>query len=315
MPSENASGIFLVALSYFTAPCIGLFFMVSGALLLPVKMSYFNFLKRRLSKVVIPTLLWTAIYLCLNIYFSESEINILQSIASVPFSAQGQGVLWFMYTLTGLYLLAPIISPWLTSAANKEIIFVLILWCITLCYPLLKFGVITNTNTTGILYYFTGYAGYFCLGYFLKHRIKKCPFILPLFISFLGTALLTWMKIVGIEFDFYELFWYESIFIAALCCLYWACIKNLMRFKSFFSRYAVIINKLSSLSFGIYFIHILIMRFFLWNTSFIKGINNYIFQSLTIAIVTFVISVLVCAGLSKSAIGKWTIGYSDRKKC
>ena len=32
-PKEGANGLFLSTLSYFTAPCIGLFFMVSGALL------------------------------------------------------------------------------------------------------------------------------------------------------------------------------------------------------------------------------------------------------------------------------------------
>lgn len=36
MPGEQANGTFLASLSYLTAPCIGLFFMVSGALLLPV---------------------------------------------------------------------------------------------------------------------------------------------------------------------------------------------------------------------------------------------------------------------------------------
>lgn len=35
LPSAQVNGMFLSSLSYFTAPCIGLFFMVSGALLLP----------------------------------------------------------------------------------------------------------------------------------------------------------------------------------------------------------------------------------------------------------------------------------------
>lgn len=35
IPTENANGVLLSSLSYFTTPCIGLFFMVSGALLLP----------------------------------------------------------------------------------------------------------------------------------------------------------------------------------------------------------------------------------------------------------------------------------------
>ena len=132
IPSTNAPGPFLTALSYITAPCIGLFFMVSGALLLPVKIDYFSFLKQRLSKIILPTLAWTAIYLTLKIYYSESEINVMQSILSIPFTAQGHGVLWFMYTLTGLYLIAPILSAWLEKASTNEIQFILMLWCITL---------------------------------------------------------------------------------------------------------------------------------------------------------------------------------------
>lgn len=34
MPLADANGMLLSSLSYFTAPCIGLFFMVSGALIL-----------------------------------------------------------------------------------------------------------------------------------------------------------------------------------------------------------------------------------------------------------------------------------------
>ena len=43
-PKEGANGLFLSTLSYFTAPCIGLFFMVSGALLLPVRTDTKTFL-------------------------------------------------------------------------------------------------------------------------------------------------------------------------------------------------------------------------------------------------------------------------------
>lgn len=62
MQTENANGLLLSSLSYFTAPCIGLFFMVSGALLLPqpsILIYYANaysesstltFLKKRLKK-------------------------------------------------------------------------------------------------------------------------------------------------------------------------------------------------------------------------------------------------------------------------
>ena len=70
MPDNNAPGMFLSTISYLTAPCIGLFFMVSGALLLPVRTGMFTFLKKRFTKIIFPTLFWTAIYLAANLYYS-----------------------------------------------------------------------------------------------------------------------------------------------------------------------------------------------------------------------------------------------------
>ena len=60
----------------------------------------------------------------------------------------------------GLYLLAPVLSRWLNYASRTEIEFYLGLWGISLCFPLFRPVVNINTGNTGILYYFTGYAGY-----------------------------------------------------------------------------------------------------------------------------------------------------------
>ena len=43
------------------------------------------------------------------------------SLLNLPFAAQGHGVLWFMYTLVGLYLLAPILQSWLRTATQREV--------------------------------------------------------------------------------------------------------------------------------------------------------------------------------------------------
>ena len=101
MPSTGDHGMFLTAVSYFTAPCIGLFFMVSGALLLPVECDYATFLRRRFCKIAVPTLFWSLFYVALNVCLKGGSTNILRTAASIPFSAQGSGVLWFMYTLAG----------------------------------------------------------------------------------------------------------------------------------------------------------------------------------------------------------------------
>lgn len=307
MPSANANGPFLTALSFMTAPCIGLFFMVSGALLMPVKTDYFSFIRKRFSKIAVPTVIWSLIYIALQLYRSESEINILQSIASIPFSPQGEGVLWFMYTLSGLYLLAPILSAWLEKAEKRELQLLLGLWAITLCYPIWDFWLITNDSVTGILYYFTGYAGYFVLGFYLK----KYPDSLSLkyfgLIAVSGIALLLALKRYDMIFDFYQLFWYLSIFIASLAVAIWEIICRYCKLTDI-----TFIRTASNLTFGIYLIHILIMRYWLWHQPWIEQITNYALQSIVIVLLTLVISALMCFAISFIPGARWLIACSSR---
>lgn len=223
VPGDNAIGPFLTALSYFTAPCIGLFFMVSGALLLPVKQNYTQFLCHRFGKIVSPTLVWTAVYLAFHIYNTHdiTEAEIITSVASIPFSAQGHGVLWFMYTLAGIYLSAPIISAWIEKARKTDLQIVLGLWGITLCYPLLENWIGINESTTGILYYFGGYAGYFLLGYYLKKYPESLSLPVAVVVALTGVITLYFCKTNNLQVDFYRVFWYLSVFIVSLCIAYW----------------------------------------------------------------------------------------------
>lgn len=168
-PMSGLGSMECVGISLLTVPCIGLFFMVSGSLLLPVRMSYFDFLKRRLGKVLMPTLLFTLFYIAIAMCYGELSISsLVPALCSIPFSAQGHGVLWFMYTLIGMYLVAPIITPFLERATKRELQFVLLLWIITTCWPLLSLFLKENTGNTSMLHLFSGYTGYFVLGYYLK---------------------------------------------------------------------------------------------------------------------------------------------------
>ena len=63
IPNTGLSSYMLSTDSFLTAPGIGLFVMVSGALLLPVSMPTNLFLKKRIVKIAFPTLFWTFFYL------------------------------------------------------------------------------------------------------------------------------------------------------------------------------------------------------------------------------------------------------------
>lgn len=298
---NSAPGYILSGISYITASGLVLFFMISGALLLDSDLSTKEFMRKRFSKIAWPTLFWTLFYLAVKFANHPFQaFDALRQIVSIPFSAQGHGVLWFMYTLAGLYLLTPVLSRWLRHASKREIEFYLMLWGVTLMYPYLSLIFITNESDTGILYYFTGYVGYFVLGYYLKHDyvFRTWHVIVALAVAAVIPALL---YSSGIEFDFYRMLWYLSLPVALMAFSWYVLIMRLP------NKSIAVISKASSLSFGLYLIHIFVMRDFLWHLDMILSLSG-VLQILTITVLTILISFLISWLLSRLPFSKYIIG-------
>lgn len=309
-PTTNYSSIdsyILSTISYLTTPCIGLFFMISGALLLPAQVnSYKKFFKHRFKRIVIPTLFWSMVYMSYNYLSQGIELeSIAYDMISLPFSAR-EGVLWYVYTLIGIYLLIPIISPWFLKSTNKQIIFYLVLWSITLSYPyLLEFLDITEGDT-GILYYFSGYFGYFLLGAFFNKRYPniKMPLLAVAVIIFC-IAIPIPLKLLSIPVDFYNMFWYLSLPVAVMTAGWFILFRSLPS-PSVHSRLNNILSYISSLTFGIYLSHILFRKII-----FSSGILSNLPLIPAIIISFFILlvgSFLLCAGIKKLPFGKYIIG-------
>lgn len=308
-PMAGNNGLSQSVVSLLTAPCIGLFFMTSGALLLPAREGMFPFMKKRLSKVLVPTLFWTLFYIAANIVIGKTTFSELpKQILSVPFSPQGYGTLWFMYVLIGLYLLTPVISPWLEKASKKEIKFILILWGVTLLYPFLKMWLTVDSSETGPLYYLTGYAGYFLLGYYLNKYKPKIGSLLLILFLILPFALAVATKKFGWKVNFYEVFWYLSILTVLTAIFWFYVLKKPASWINSESRFGRFIISLSNLTFGIYLCHIFIIRYCL--AGFMEGSLTQIIVTFLIA---FVVSALFCYLVSLLPIGKWMIGYSRKR--
>lgn len=228
-PDAGIPGLILLPLSFLTAAGIGLFFMVSGALLLPIKNEMGDFLKRRIGKIIGPLFFWTLFYMVVGLLAEgmQSE-KLLRSLLSVPFSTQGHGVLWFMYTLAGLYLLAPILSPFLDRASERELRFYLLLWAVALCFPILTLFLDVNRSSTGMLYYFTGYVGYFVLGYYLhvyKPRVKIIFLIAMIIIPIVFLVIHRYFSLDG---DFYDVFGYLSITVVVMSLAWFLGIRSMI---------------------------------------------------------------------------------------
>ncbi|TAJ10754.1 hypothetical protein DMA11_18540 [Marinilabiliaceae bacterium JC017] len=166
---------------------VPLFIIMSSILLLPIKTDNTSFFKRRFSRVVIPFLIWSVIYVFLptpnemvfggpeNVFTTSGMNLFLYNLMMIPLNFTGSNAhFWFIYIILGLYLFMPILSPWIKSATKKSLIFFLSIWGITLFFPYLRlfFPQIhgeCDWNAFGLFYYFGGYFGYVVLGYFLHH--------------------------------------------------------------------------------------------------------------------------------------------------
>ena len=154
---------------------VPLFVMLTGYFLLPIKDEPAQFFRKRFTRVVIPFIFWCIAYSFYQFFRGQVDFTTAcTNILKIPVNFGTQvGHLWYVYMLMGLYLFAPIISPWLKTASRKSIELYLGIWAFTLCVPYihLLFPDILGEcfwNGTPMLYYFSGLLGYMVLAYYLR---------------------------------------------------------------------------------------------------------------------------------------------------
>ena len=166
------------------------FFMISGALLLAKEQPLLTCYKKRFSRVAFPVLVWSFIYVLIEACKSGTgAIETIKHLCMIPFVSQ-TGLMWFMYVLCGIYLIAPIMSSWLSKASKNEVELILVFWIFTTLVPYLKvlnpqFG--EMIDRTGLLFNFSGFLGYAVLGFYLRRfvtiSVKSTGFVVLLAIS------------------------------------------------------------------------------------------------------------------------------------
>ena len=166
--------------------CVPIFVVMSSYLQFPVHYATGEFFRRRLVRILIPFAVWSVVYACA---WGEPVQNFRDLL--VNFNAAA-GHLWYVYMLLGLYLLMPLLSPWIERASRREVRIYLAIWLFTTLIPLIRdwaggmpvvidgaSGVPRQAmwpvwgeaswNSYGLFYYVSGFVGYLLLGaYFRK---------------------------------------------------------------------------------------------------------------------------------------------------
>ncbi|WP_321977563.1 acyltransferase [Prevotella sp.] len=177
----------------FTRPAIPLFMMVTGILLLPTKMDMGSFYKKRLSRVLIPFLVWSVLYNLfpwftgllncdpetIHVFFKWADTtqafgDAMRNILMIPFNFSAFAVqMWYVYLLIGIYLYIPVFSAWVEKSDKRSQRIFLAIWAVSLFVPYLRNYLTENLfgecswNEFGLFYYFAGFSGYMLLGYHL----------------------------------------------------------------------------------------------------------------------------------------------------
>ena len=312
IPGTGLGSYVLSADSFLMAPGLDMFVMVSGALLLPIKEPYNIFLQKRMMKIVCPTFFWTLFYMVVTLFEGEANnINLLKSIFSFPFTNQFNGTFWYMYMLAGLYFLAPILSAWLKQATRQEIGFYLCLWGISLCYPIMRGFIGVNESYTGILYYFSGYAGFFMLGYYLNNYIERIAVWKCILLVMFPLSIAISMKLLTIPTNFYDMFWLLSLSVAMMALAWFMFIKGIIKSYNSASRIHRYIVIVSNCCFGIYLVHIFIMRSIIWKWTWLYELG--IMQILLVTLMTFIGGLFVTWIISYLPGAEYIIGFRQKR--
>lgn len=147
------------------ASSASLFFMCSGALIFPVRPSASGFYRRRFSSYVPLFVLFSVFYALMQWRYGAYEYDLAKAftyILFVPTWSTG----WFLYALTGLYLIAPVLSPWVVSASKRQMEYFLLGWLFSGLIPFVTEQTYLNQLFT-VVGPFYGFVGYMVAGYYL----------------------------------------------------------------------------------------------------------------------------------------------------
>ncbi len=144
-----------------------LFFMITGALLLPVTQPGKVFAKRRLWAILPPLAVWTVVYLLEHAFLLHNFTpRLLTSILFHPV----EGLLWYIYVLGVIYVTLPLMSKCINAIGKRGVEIVLVLWVLSSFIPY-QHGVFMEASqySHNMFGAFASYYGYVLLGYYLHN--------------------------------------------------------------------------------------------------------------------------------------------------
>jgi len=295
-----------------TRPCNSLFFMISGALLLPYKCDDFIlFYKKRLSRIIPPLIFWCIVYAVLPIFvYNESIKTAIDDIVWIPLTYPERigGILWYLYIYIGILLFLPFLSSKIYCDKRMLNAFLGVWFFVSIMYIVKDYrpyllGSNRWIHGFDMFVNFSGYIGYMLLGYRLNitHSKGKSGCWVLFSLLMISVIYLLQLKINRFPNGGYRYLLPTTIVLSTFLFLAFRSIP----FRSTGRLYSLI-KTISKLSFGIYLSHMVffktIVQPLVYQTS-----TSWFHQVYAIAL-TFVLSLFFSFLVSKIPYNKYIIG-------
>lgn len=258
---------FVMLMQTLCLVAVPVFFMVSGALLLSggKTVSVGQLYKKRISKQAIPFIVWSLVYVVVRIVMGKIPLSIEAFTSLLYEPAYYQ--FWFMYSLLAIYLLLPLLQTLVMHCDKKKTEYILILWAVfSIVVPLISKYIpgFKISEHVGLVLC-EGYIGYFILGHYLSKYKKEISQRKAIMLWTFGAVLTGFCAVVeyiysektGADYTgfVYQAYMMPGTAVASTgAFLFFQNKKYSLKDKS-----KAIVFKLSELSIGIYYIHMLVL--------------------------------------------------------
>ncbi|WP_040682672.1 acyltransferase [Methanobrevibacter boviskoreani] len=254
---------------------IPLFFMVSGALL--IGKSNENFIGRRFNRILKPYIFWVIVYFLVGILLFNGTFSLNYFLDILLVKASITTHFWFIYCLLGGYLLIPIVNGYLKIEKDKGLKYLLVL--LLLCTVLTSLDKFVDLNVSQFKIIFINLPFlktplfYFVIGYYLNNKKfnisnKKLVLISIILIAIGYVLELFYLHTSNHGFKFpdatfllnYHLI-IESIGVFIFFKYFDLTLISSKLNSLSNSRLIPIVRNISGCSFGIYFVHYVIIKY------------------------------------------------------
>lgn len=300
----------------FVRPAVPLFLIASAYLLVPLKTDTKTFFHKRFMRVVIPLIVWLIIYAVLPVLWGEYNTEDVKNNVSqilINFIPRASH-LWFVYMILGIYLIMPVISPWLERVSRREEEAFLIIWLFTTLFWHAHeiFGDIFGEcwwNPFPLFYYVSGYVGYVIMAHYIRTYLnwsmKKTLYIaFPCFlVGYLFCVWSFYTRSFTVEaVRQLELSW-QTTSIAPVLMSFGAFM--LIKKINYSGRVFNMVRNISIMSYGMYLMHMLILPY-------VFGLCYSVMSPPVAILITTLSTYIICYFIAKMTsylrFGKYIIG-------